>query len=223
MEEPLPRYKSSRWIDSSGEPVSRCLVYDKVFGEVVVENPLRMRSAIGLIKVAIFKSSRFLPDISVKQSKHIVTLPPLSDEKILIPFKPPYESEYYYKVYIEDREVYAQPKDSPPRLYVSRRESKLIVDKITEISRNPGFTVTGKLIDAATNEGIGKAQIKIYDARTLRNDEIIACCVTKEDGSFVANGLKPFKIGRQIRFYVKFEGDDIYKPVISSHFTVDLT
>lgn len=220
----MPQYKSSRWIDHSGKPISSCLVYDKIFVEVIVENPLRMQSVTGLVKVAIFKSNSFLPDTSVKQSKHIVTLPPLSSERILVPFKPLHEAEYYYRVYIEGKEVYVQPKSSPPRLYASRRESRLIIEKIVEVSRNPGFTIIGKLIDAATGEGIKRAQVRVYDARILRNDEVIACGITgDDDGSFIIEGLRTFKIGRQIKVYVKFEGDDVYKSTISDRFIINLS
>ncbi|MEM3716614.1 MAG: hypothetical protein QW341_03805 [Candidatus Bathyarchaeia archaeon] len=215
-------YKASEWIDSSGKTISRCLVYDQVFVRVIVENPLRMRSTIGLIKVAIFKSSRLLPDASVKWSKHVVTLPPLSSERIIVPFKPLYEAEYYYKIYVEDREVYAQPKGSPPRLYASRRESRIIIDKISGFSRNPGFSVAGKLVDALTGEGVGRARIEVYDSRVFRNDKMLAYGITDESGSFTIGGLRPFKVGSRFKIYLRFRGDDVYKPSFSDQFTVSL-
>ncbi|MEM1508058.1 MAG: hypothetical protein QXU02_04430 [Candidatus Bathyarchaeia archaeon] len=220
MKGPLPQYKSSMWIDPSGKPVSCCLVYDKVFVETIVENPLRMQSAIGLVKVAIFKSNKLLPDTLIKHSKHIVTLPPLSSEKIVVSFKPPFEAEYYYKVFIEDEEVYMQPKGSPPRLRASKRESRIFIEKISEFSRNPGFTVVGKLVDAITGEGIERARVEIYDSRIFRNDKMLAHGTTDKSGSFIVEGLKTLKIGDQIKVYVKFKGDDIYKPAVSGYFAV---
>lgn len=222
MVDSLLEYKASEWIDSSGKPISHCLVYDQVFVKVVVENPLRMRSTLGLIRVAIFKSGRLLPDVNVKQSKHVVTLPPLSSERIIVPFKPLYEAEYYYKVYIENKEVYAQPKGSPPRLYASKRESHIIVEKISEFSRNPGFSVAGKLIDAITGEGVRRARIEVYDARIFRNDKMLGYGTTDETGSFVIEGLRPFKVGSRIKIYLKFRGDDVYKPAASDQFIVNL-
>lgn len=218
--DPLPQYKSSGWVDSSGRPISCCLVYDKVFIEINVENPLRMQSVTGLVRVAILKSNRFLPDAIVKHSKHIVTLPPLSTERIIVPFKPPFEAEYYYKVYVEDEEVYVQPKCSPPRLRVSRRESRIIIEGISGFSRNPGFTITGKLVDAITGEGIEKAKVEIYDVRVFRGDKMLAYGITDKSGFFSVEGLRPLKIGGQVKIYVKFKGDDVYKPSLSDHFTM---
>lgn len=221
MKEPLPQYKSSRWIDSSGSPVSCCLIYDEVFVEVIVENPLRMQSAIGLVKVVILKDNRFLPDTVMKCSKHIVTLRPLSSERILVAFKPPLEAEYYYKVYIEDKEIYIQSKNSSLRLRASRRESRLMVEDILSFSRNPGFTIIGRLIDAVTGEGIEKARVEVYDARIFRNDKMLAYGITDDSGSFIIEGLRTLKIGGKIKVYAKFRGDDVYKPAVSGHFMVN--
>lgn len=218
----LPQYKSSRWVNLSGETISKSLVYENVFIEVIVDNPMRKQSAIGLVKVAIYRDSKFIPDIAVKQSKHIVTIPPLSEEKILIPFKPMQESEYYYKIFIEDKEV-SQQKGSPNRLYASRRECILVIDKIDGDSKNPGLTVTGKLIDTITGEGIEGAHIGIYDARTLRSDELLAYGVTLKDGSFHVEGLRAFKIGSKLKVYAKFDGDDLYKPTASNNYVINLT
>ncbi|MEM1581708.1 MAG: hypothetical protein QXK89_04245 [Candidatus Bathyarchaeia archaeon] len=223
MKEVSPQYKSSRWVNSAGETISKSFVYENVFVEVIVENPLRKQSAIGLVKVAICRDSKFILDIAVKQSKHIVTIPPLSTEKILIPFKPLQESEYYYKIFIEGKEVYTQPKDSPPRLHVSRRECILIIDEVDGDSKNPGLTVTGKLIDAATGEGIEGARIGIYDERTLRGDELLAYGVTLKDGSFNVDGLRAFKIGSKLKVYAKFLGDDLYKPSVSNCYTINFS
>ena len=222
MRDPLPQYKSSGWVDSSGKPVSYSLVYDKVFIEVIMENPLRMQSVTGLVKVAIFKSNKFLPDTIVKHSKHIVTLPPLSTERIVVPFKPPFEAEYYYKVYIENEEVYVQPKRSPPRLRAFRRESRIIIDGVSGFSQNPGFTITGKLIDVITGNGIEKAKVEIYDVRTFRGDKMLACGITDKNGFFSVEGLRPLRIGNQVSVYVKFKGDDVYKPSVSDCFKLTM-
>lgn len=222
MKEILPQYKSSRWVNSSGETISRCLVYENVFVEVIVENPMRKQSAIGLVKVSIYRDNKFMPDTVVKQSKHIMTLQPLSTEKIIVSFKPPQESYYYYKIFIEGKEVYSQSKDSS-RLYASRRECILILEKPSGYLKNPGLKVTGRLIDAVTGEGIEGARIGIYDMRTIRSDELLAYGVTLKDGSFSVNGLRALKIGSKLKVYAKFNGDDLYKPSISDYYVINLS
>lgn len=222
MKEILPQYKSSRWINSSGETVSKCLVYENVFIEVVVENPMRKQSAIGLVKVSIYRDNKFMPDTVIKQSKHIITLQPLSTEKIIVPFKPLQESYYYYKIFTEGKEICSQ-KDSSSRLYASRRECILILEKPSGYLKNPGLTVAGRLIDAVTGEGIEGARIGIYDVRTLRSDELLAHGVTSKDGSFSVDGLRALKIGSKLKVYAKFDGDDLYKPSISDYYTISLS
>lgn len=219
----IPQYKFSRWIDSNGKEISRCLVYEDVYVEVIIENPLRKQSAIGLVKVTIYRNNRALPDVNVKRSKHVVTLPPLSSERIIVPFKPPQESIYYYEVSIDGTTVYKQPNASPPRLCVFRRDSQLILNEPTNSDEvgNSTFTVTGKLIDALSKEGIGGAKIGIYDARILRKDELLAYGITSNNGTFIIRGLKVFKMGNGARIYAKFDGDDLYKPSISSQYTLD--
>jgi hypothetical protein len=222
LKEILPQYKSSRWVNSSGESISKCLVYENVSVEVVVENLRRKQSAIGLVKVLICKDNKFMPDVVVKQFKHVSTLQPLSTEKIIVPFKPLQESYYYYKIFIEGKEVYSQRKDSS-RLYASRRECILILEKPSGELKNPGLTVAGRLIDAITGEGIEGAKVGIYDARVLRSDELLAYSVTLKDGSFSVDGLRAFKLGSKLKVYAKFDGDDLYKPSISNHYIINLS
>lgn len=219
----LPQYKSSRWVNSAGETISKCFVYEPIFIEVIVENPMRRQLAIGLVKVAIYKNNRFMPDSIVKQSKHIVTIPPFSAEKIVVPFKPLEESEYYYRVFIEGREVRIQHEGFTPRLHASRRECTLVLDKPCILSRNPGITVTGKLIDTITGEGIECAHIDVYDVRLLRSDELIARGITSKDGTFIIEGLRIRKIWGKTRIYAKFRGDDLYKPSVSGYYIIDLS
>ncbi|MEM3193986.1 MAG: hypothetical protein QXH97_03265 [Candidatus Bathyarchaeia archaeon] len=221
----IPQYRSSRWIDSSGKEISKCLVYEDVYVEVIVENPLRKQTVIGLVKVTIYRNNRILPDVNVKQSKHVVTLPPLSSERIIVPFKPLQESMYYYEVSIDGTTVYKQPNTFPPRLCALRRDSQLILNEPinSDETGNSTFTVTGKLIDALSGEGIGGAKIGVYDMRMLRKDELLAYGITSNDGTFTIKGLKVFKIGGGVRIYAKFNGDDLYKPSISSQYTLDTT
>lgn len=221
MKDLLPQYKSSRWINKSGETISSCFVYDDVFVEVTLENSLRGRAAVGVVKVAIYMDRSLLFDVNVEQAKYVVVLPPISSKSILVPFKPLHEAKYYYKVFIENNEVYTQLKNDPSRLCVSRRESRLIIERVVKVSKNPGYVVVGRLVDALTGEGIEKAKIKVYDVRTLRNDELLACEVTSKEGAFTVDGLRTYKIGGRLKIYVKFEGDDIYKPAASSYYVVD--
>ncbi|MEM3479942.1 MAG: hypothetical protein QXV74_07890, partial [Candidatus Bathyarchaeia archaeon] len=62
---------------------------------------------------------------------------------------------------------------------------------------------------------------EIYDSRIFRNDKMLAYGTTDKSGSFVVEGLKTLKIGDQIKVYVKFKGDDVYKPAVSGYFAVN--
>jgi hypothetical protein len=225
LNEPVIQYKSSRWTNLNGETVSQCFVYDDVQVEVIVENPMRKQRVTNLLKVTIYKDNNFLPDSYVKQDKHIVTLPPLSTGKIAVPFKPTYEAEYHYEISIENERVYSQPKGSPPRLYASRRNAVLIIDEpLSIMTSNPGLTVTGRLISAENGEGIEGAKIGIYDVRTLRKDDLIAYGVTSKNGIFTIGDVKSkaLRWNKRLRIYVKFFGDDVYKPVVSNQYTINI-
>lgn len=222
--EPALEYKSSRFINSEGQTISACLVYDRVQVEVLFENPMRKQTVTSLIKVAIYRDIPRGPDVKVKEESRIVTLPPLSSGKITVSFIPMQESRYFYGVLIEEKRVYAQPKSFPPRLYVSRSETNLILDEApSKILAGSTVTFTGKLLRDDPMMCITKAKICVCKSEVGRN-RLLASGITENDGTFVVEWIarKMNPLRNDLEICAKFEGDDVYKPSTSNHYTINV-
>jgi len=208
------QYKSSRWVGPDGQTISKCLVYDPVQVEVLVENPLRKQRVTSLIKVVVYKDRALLPGDKVKEESRILTLPPLSTGTISVSFLPLKESVYHYTVLIEGNQIYTQPRRTPPRLHISKRESVLILDDPSStVLAGTALTFTGRLLSADTREPIEGAKIRIFNVKHIRRDNPIASVVTGKDGAFSME-----KTAKRMHWwdgtfeiYAKFEGDDVYK------------
>jgi len=219
------RYKSSRWMNSEGQTISTCSVYDKTQVEVLVENPMRKQTVTGLIKVVIYKDNALLPDERVKEESRILTSPPLSTGRISTGFSPEQESGYHYMIFIEGKQTYVQPKSFPPRLYASKSETALIlVDPSNSGLTASTVTFSGKLIEADTGHGIDGAKIHIYDTRHMRRDNRMASGTTGSEGGFTIERIakKMHWWNDTVQIYAKFEGDDVYKPSTSSPYTISM-
>jgi len=216
--EPVLQYRSSGWMNSDGQTISTCLVYDPVQIELLVENPMRKQTTTSLVKVAIFRDNGILPDDKVKEESRIMTLPPLSNRTISIYFSPKQESGYHYTIFIEQEKVYDQPRKFPPRLYASRRETAIILDDPSNdfLAGSP-VTLAGKLVSADTGEGISDAKINVYDIRHMRRDNLMGFGTTENDGTFIIERItKGTHWTKTVEIYAKFEGDDVYKPSTTS-------
>lgn len=226
MNDSVLRYVSSRWMDSNESTISSCLVYDPVQVEVSIENPMRRQIVTSLVKVTIYKDNAFFPDDKVREETRVMTLAPLSDRTISISFKPTQESGYHYTVHIEGQKIYDQPKKFPPRIYASRRATSLILNEPgNSILSSPPLTLTGRLVSTDTGEGIDDAKIHIFDVRHTRRDNLMTSVTTEIDGTFAIENLtrRFHRWSKNFGIYVKFDGDDVYKPCVTNQYSVDLT
>jgi hypothetical protein len=219
------QYISSRWIDSEGKTISECAVYDPVQIEVQVENPLRKTTITNLVQVAIYRDSVALFANKVQTKYFQLTLSPLSTETKFIYFTPSEESRYHYKIRIEKKEIYCQPKSIPPRLYASKKESSITLNVPSKVQADSTIHFTGKLVSSNPGEGVDGAKIQIYDVRLTRKDNLMASGTTKSDGTFnIECKVKRMRLWHHtIDVYSKFDGDDLYKQSVSNLHTIRLT
>jgi hypothetical protein len=218
------QYISSRWTNSEGQVISKCLVYDPVQIEIQVENPMRKKTITSLVEVEIYRDVALLAE-KVLREFFTLALSPLSTEKKLVCFTPSQESRYHYRIRIEEKEIYCQPKSIPPRLFASKRESTLTLDEpLSVVPADSIMRFTGKLASTSKGEGVNGAKIRIYDVRRTRRDNLMASGTTGSDGTFNIE----CKVKRMhwwhntIDIYSKFEGDDIYRPSASNRCTIEL-
>jgi len=220
------QYKSSLWANSDRQTISTCSVYDEVQVEVFVENPTRKQTITSLVRVAIYRDKALSFDEIAKKESRLLTLYPFSTGKISISFSPKRESGYHYVVFIEGKETFTQPKRFPPRLYASKKETTLILNKpLSNVLTGSRFTLTGKLVSADTGESIEAAKIRIYDVRHMRPDKVIDSGTTASDGIFSTERIakKMHWWNNTAEVYAKFEGDDVYKPSKSNQYAVNFT
>jgi len=226
MEEPALQYISSRWINSEGHEISECAVYDPVQIEVQVENSLRKTTIANLMEVSIYKDSAALFADLVQKESFSLILSPLSTETKRVNFTPSQESRYHYKIRIEKKEIYCQPKSVPPRLCASKKEICLTLDEpLGKVHADSTMHFTGKLFRPNPGEGVDGAKIHIYDERRTRKDNLLASGTTNKDGTFdIECRAKRTRLWQDtIYVYSKFIGDDLYKPSVSNRYTIRLT
>jgi len=205
--------------------ISTCLVYDPVQIEIQLENPMRKKTITSLIEVEIYRDVALLAEKVVKEF-FALALSPLSTEKKFVYFTPSQESRYHYKIRIEEKEIYCQPKSIPPRLYASKKESVLTLDEpLSVLHEDSTIHFTGKLASTNKGEGVDEARIHIYDVRRTRRDNLMASGTTRSDGTFnIECKVKRMRWRHNtIDIYSKFDGDDIYKPSVSNRYTIRLT
>ena len=226
IKESTLQYISSRWTDSEGQMISACLVYDPVQIEVQVENPMRKKTITSLVEVVIYRDTVALLAEKVKKAFFTLALSPLSTEIKFVYFTPTQESRYHYKIRIEEKEIYCQPRSIPPRLYASKKESTLTLDEpLSIVQADSTIRFTGKLVSTDLGESIDGARIHIYDIRRTRRDNLMASGTTRNDGTFNIECIVKRMRWRHntIGIYSKFDGDDVYKPSVSNRYTISLT
>jgi hypothetical protein len=206
--------------------ISTCSVYDPVQIEIQVENPMRKKTISSLVEVEIYRDTVTLLAEKVMKEFFALALSPLSTEKTLVNFTPSQESRYHYKIRIEKKEIYCQPKSIPPRLYASKKESDLTLNEpLSIVQANSTIHFTGKLVSTNKGEAIDGARIHIYDIRRTRRDNLMASGTTRSDGTFniecIAKRMGWWR--NTINIYSKFDGDDVYKPSVGNQYTIRLT
>jgi hypothetical protein len=206
--------------------ISTCSVYDPVQIEIQVENPMRKKTISSLVEVEIYRDTVTLLAEKVMKEFFALALSPLSTEKTLVNFTPSQESRYHYKIRIEKKEIYCQPKSNPPRLYASKKESTLTLDEpLSIVQANSTIHFTGKMVSTNEGESIDGARIHIYDVRRTRRDNLMASGTTRSDGTFNIECIVK-RMGwwrNTIDIYSKFDGDDLYKPSVGNRYTIRLT
>jgi hypothetical protein len=220
------QYVSSRLTNSEGHEISECAVYDPVKIEVQVENPFRKKTITNMVYVDIYRDSATLFSDKVQKEYFVLTLSPLSTETKFVYFTPSQESRYHYKIRIEKKEIYCQPKSVPPRLNTFKKKISLILDKpFSTVQADSTIHFTGKLVRPNPGEGVEGAKIHIYDERRTRKDNLMASGTTNSDGTFnIECKVKRMRLWHNtIDIYSKFNGDDVYKPSVSNRYTIRLT
>jgi hypothetical protein len=200
-------------------------VYDIIHIEVEVQNTMRKQAVTGIIKVGIYRDVRYGLDVRIKEESRVLKVQPLSTGRVFPTCIPTHDASYYYRVLIEGKQVYSQPKRSPPRLRASKSETVLVLNGPSSgISAGSTIAVAGKLVTAGSGIGVNGAKICIYDGDINRN-KIFASGTTGNDGTFCIEWVadKTDKLYNNVLAHVRFEGDDFYKPSIDAAFALNVS